>query len=361
MNRYDSDAPRQQGYGGTQGHDAPRQANQWQADQNNQPGNQSGGWGHNEGQHSYRRDERYGNAGSGDPMGDIRDGSGQEGNRDTGRSGYGSLERAYRADPRNDGRNEWRNEYQGGGDWLRGASQVSDRHQRGDWGHSGYRNRFADRYYDAGYPTDYSSFTSEDFGGRDFSARRGGASRGFSSSDTYRPSYGLSRGDWTGFRSGSDASADYGNWRDYGEQRGFMERAGDEIASWFGDEDAARRREQDHRGRGPSDYTRSDERIREDANDRLTHDWRVDASHIRVAVKDGEVTLDGTVESRTAKRRAEDVVDGVSGVRHVQNNLRVQDATSKSTTTPLSGTTGTTATGGQSTTAATGTGATKAS
>ena len=39
--------------------------------------------------------------------------------------------------------------------------------------------------------------------------------------------------------------------------------------SWFGDEDAARRRQQDHSGRGPSNYTRSDERIREDVCDRL--------------------------------------------------------------------------------------------
>ncbi len=60
-----------------------------------------------------------------------------------------------------------------------------------------------------------------------------------------------------------------------------VRRAGDEVASWFGDEDAARRREQDHRGKGPAGYTRSDERIREDANDTLTEDWRVDASRSR--------------------------------------------------------------------------------
>ena len=37
----------------------------------------------------------------------------------------------------------------------------------------------------------------------------------------------------------------------------------------------------------------------------------------------GEVTLSGTVNSRLEKRRAEDVADDVSGVKHVQNNLRV--------------------------------------
>ena len=36
------------------------------------------------------------------------------------------------------------------------------------------------------------------------------------------------------------------------DERGFFERAGDEIASWFGDDEAERRRERDHRmeGRG---------------------------------------------------------------------------------------------------------------
>lgn len=117
---------------------------------------------------------------------------------------------------------------------------------------------------------------------------------------------------------------DYGASRDHQYDRGFFEKAGDEIASWLGDEEAARRREMDHRGRGPSGYTRSDERIREDVCDRLTDDWAVDAREISVTVEGGEVTLDGSVDSRHAKRRAEDCVDRLSGVRHVQNNLRVK-------------------------------------
>lgn len=106
------------------------------------------------------------------------------------------------------------------------------------------------------------------------------------------------------------------------EDRGFLERAGDEFRSWFGDRDARHRREQDHRGRGPKNYARSDERIREDVNDRLTEDVWIDASEIDVTVAEGEVTLAGTVQDRRAKRRAEDIADDVSGVKHVQNNLR---------------------------------------
>jgi BON domain len=79
-----------------------------------------------------------------------------------------------------------------------------------------------------------------------------------------------------------------------------------------------------HRGRGPRGYTRSDERIREDVSDRLTDDPALDASDIEVSVAACEVTLGGHVESRWAKRRAEDLAETVSGVRHVQNNLRVR-------------------------------------
>ncbi|MCZ7573161.1 MAG: BON domain-containing protein [Ardenticatenaceae bacterium] len=80
-----------------------------------------------------------------------------------------------------------------------------------------------------------------------------------------------------------------------------------------------------HTGRGPQSYRRSDERIREDVNDRLAQHGRIDASNITVSVNDGLVTLDGTVSSRWAKRRAEDVAESVSGVWDVQNNLRLEE------------------------------------
>jgi BON domain len=78
-----------------------------------------------------------------------------------------------------------------------------------------------------------------------------------------------------------------------------------------------------HRGRGPRGYRRSDARIHEDVNDQLTEDDSLDASDIEVSVSDSEVTLSGTVSNRRMKRLAEDIADSVSGVTHVQNNLRV--------------------------------------
>lgn len=117
-----------------------------------------------------------------------------------------------------------------------------------------------------------------------------------------------------------------GNQPEPEHRRSFAERASDEVASWLGDIDAELRREADHRGHGPKGYTRSDARIEEDAHDRLTADPYLDAREITVGVKDREITLDGTVSSRRAKRHAEDCADSVSGVTHVQNNLRVRAA-----------------------------------
>lgn len=81
----------------------------------------------------------------------------------------------------------------------------------------------------------------------------------------------------------------------------------------------------EHRGKGPKNFRRTDERIMEDLNERLTEDSRLDASDIEVACTGGEVTLNGTVASKADKRRAEDIADSVGGVGHVQNNLRVAE------------------------------------
>jgi osmotically-inducible protein OsmY len=76
-------------------------------------------------------------------------------------------------------------------------------------------------------------------------------------------------------------------------------------------------------GMGPKGYKRSDERITEDVSDRLMEHPDLDASDIEVKVSKGEVTLAGTVESRWAKRLAEDLAESCSGVREVMNQLRV--------------------------------------
>lgn len=81
-----------------------------------------------------------------------------------------------------------------------------------------------------------------------------------------------------------------------------------------------------HRGKGPKGYTRSDDRIREEVSDRLSDNDMIDASDISVEVSGGEVTLEGYVSSRSARRAAEDCCESCSGVSHVQNNLRVRES-----------------------------------
>jgi len=76
-------------------------------------------------------------------------------------------------------------------------------------------------------------------------------------------------------------------------------------------------------GRGPKGYQRSDDRIREDLCDRLMMSW-MDAENVDILVRDGEVTLQGTVKSRDEKRAIEALAESVLGVKDVHNTLRVQ-------------------------------------
>lgn len=98
-------------------------------------------------------------------------------------------------------------------------------------------------------------------------------------------------------------------------------------------------------GRGPKGYQRSDDRIREDVCDRLTDDPDIDASDIEIAVSRGEVTLSGTVREREDKRRAEDLIERISGVNEVHNMLRVNrsDAATPGSVLGVSGSAGTSA------------------
>ena len=184
---------------------------------------------------------------------------------------------------------------------------------------------------------------------------RSGAERGYSEG---MRDYSSQRYNYpTGFRSGESYGKrsrgyDYGReGYDRGGERGWWDRASDEVASWFGDEEAERRRRMDqqreHRGRGPKGYRRSDERIKEDVNDRLSDDYYLDASDVEVMVSNTEVTLTGTVNSREDKRRAEDLAESVSGVTNVENRLRVkqQSGYGQNATSGTGMSTGTTGTG----------------
>jgi len=196
-----------------------------------------------------------------------------------------------------------------------------------DQGEPGWRSGYGDREEWPGYAPGGLN-EPQNYSGRGYPGEYGyGGSRG----GNY-PGAGRHAG-WGGDYRGQSGPGRWSSGRPYGGgERGwseggrdFWDKAADEVSSWFGDEDAERRRRMDqHRGRGPKNYKRSDSRIQEDINDRLTDDGWIDASDIEVSVSGREVTLSGHVASRDEKRRAEDIAEGVSGVGHVQNNLRVR-------------------------------------
>ncbi len=227
-----------------------------------------------------------------------------------------------------------------GRDWpdYNRRDRAGESHRRGwagsgNWREGAYGVEDSERYGRGGRMRDY--YGPQDFGrtrmgawGFDEWDRNPGWDYGWSSG--YGRDYGgrNARRDWYG--RDRDTYRGYGERRSPGSERGWWDRATDEVSSWFGDEEAEQRRREDlrrdqYRGRGPRGYTRSDERIREDVSDRLTDNPILDASDVEVSVINGEVTLNGHVDSRYSKRLAEDIAEDVSGVRHVQNNLRVRE------------------------------------
>ena len=116
-------------------------------------------------------------------------------------------------------------------------------------------------------------------------------------------------------RRGDDAYS--GRWEDSDEQPYGPRRAYNVY------DDDTGRREGPYAGRGPRGYRRSDERILEEVNERLTWHGGVDATYIVARVENGEVTLEGTVDSRRAKRMAEDAIESIYGVSDIHNHLRV--------------------------------------
>ena len=287
----------------------------------------------------------------------------------------------YSVESRWRGQSEDRTPYRSGSDYQSSREDYGDQGWESDYSNRGYGSSVPGRSYGdygmgyGGAERRYSSGERGYSGGERERGRergRGEQARYSDTSSGYGQRYNYPTGSRSSERYGErDRGYEYGR-GEYGtgEERGWWDRASDEVASWFGDEEAERRRRMDeqrpHRGKGPKGYRRSDERIKEDVNDRLSEGY-LDATEIMVAVDNGEVTLTGTVNSRADKRRAEDIAEYVSGVSNVENRLRVKDATGRysslqntgmtDTSTTASGMgTGTTGTGTSATGAATSTG-----
>ncbi|MEI5685933.1 DUF2171 domain-containing protein [Sphingomonas kyungheensis] len=230
-----------------------------------------------------------------------------------GNQGYGrdytySSARDYQAAGRygNDGRND-RQDY-GARDYgnqrygQRDQSYGGGRGYDGDRGYEGGRGGYGASGNDYGR-SNYgrSSYGQDDRYGQDRSDNRNrygaGAGQYRGSEQEYHGSYGSGSRRFEDF--GSHRHDDDDNYRDrnrnaggrgqqgYGRQpqgydyedRGFLARAGDEVRSWFGDEDAERRREFDSRQDQQANHDRDNDyhswrRGQIDALDRDYHEYR---------------------------------------------------------------------------------------
>lgn len=281
-------------------------------------------WEQNQNRFNDQGEYNHGNYGNASHQGSRNwindDRSRNKGNRNFGRGG----------DYNSENRNDWRNT-------SGGYSSEQDYRQHDDW------NRGQGQWRDTGnYGQTYG--TSGGYGSNQNRFRGMNANRGDNYGSRDRDVYGgrYASGDYNDRNRGQESiyggdTSNYGNANQGGVDRGWWDRTRDEVSSWFGDDDAERRRRMDesrsggHRGKGPKDYRRSADRIREDVCDRLSDDDYLDASNIEVKVEGDEVILTGTAASRDEKRRAEDLVESISGVRNVENRIRVETGTSSYT------------------------------
>lgn len=189
---------------------------------------------------------------------------------------------------------------------LRGSDYGRNRDYERDFGESsrdyGWDRNFdrSQRDFNSGYGRESNRNMNRDYDrnfGRDFRRESGrDRDRGWFSGDMRQNDFGTRRMSDDNFRS----------------------------TRWGGDQSFGGRQRGEHYGKGPKGWKRSDERIREEACEALWRDNEIDASDIDVQVKDGTLTLTGSVQSRDIKRAAEECVEHISGVDDVHNELRVK-------------------------------------
>jgi hypothetical protein len=271
-------------------------------------------------------------------------GAGFGGNYTSGGAGYGS-EGGYTGQPGFQGPSGYQGAGGGMGDQTFAPSYSQQDYEAQHWspGQRGFAGR-------PGRPSEYAAeFQQGGFQGR---GRFGDAPRGLGGRGREgggRGEFDRERAGGYGADSGFDAgfSAGFGGRSSFGRREAGYERgpaggyergmrgsyggygAEEEYGAGFSPhyETYARGRAQgQYAGRGPKNYQRADARIEEDANELLTRHPEIDASEVMVSVRSGEVTLTGTVTERRMKRQIAELVEDISGVKDVHNEVRVQRA-----------------------------------
>lgn len=284
----------------------------------------------------------------------------------------GRLEAAqggrYRGTDYNDPRADYeRAQGGGGGQWQQDQNEAQRRYgrdysesggSRGDRMGHGYAGQTYGQSGDernAGRYGGYASDDASDYGRRQPGSRReaqaqygqGMMGRGgdfdrsegmdrsgrdlrYAQGDDGRNAYGRNeyaqRGDMDRYGYGQGSTYGQYGYGEGGMGRGDSDQGGVTLGGGQGQGRQGDAWRQSHRGKGPRNYTRSDERITEDLNEKLAQDDEIDATDITVTVENGEVSLEGTVEQRWMKHRAEDLAERCPGVKDIDNRIRVKHA-----------------------------------
>lgn len=224
-----------------------------------------------------------------------------------------------------DYRRDYQQDYDSYGDYRRGSQQGYDpqRGSRQNYQHGGSQDRGRyehdqynrynisgyndeEEYYGLGYrPTNYNPHHPNRMPGREIPVA--GMQSDFGGNTDYdNPNSGRS----------SYQRGDIG----YENEGAFYQDMDEPVNNDFW---PSRQDRYQHVGKGPANFRRSDSRIQEDIYDRLTLHGRIDATDIEVSVNDGVAVLKGAVPSRDMKRLAEDVAADITGVKDVENQIRV--------------------------------------
>jgi hypothetical protein len=224
------------------------------------------------------------------------------------------------------GREEYRGGY-GGSEWY-GEGQSG---RQGE----GQGRRYGEGQRGQGY---WSGGFGEE-GGRDHERSAHSGEMSYRDADRWRgefgrpygrreeSGYGGTREGYGGMRGGYGAGWDYGQGTygggRYGQQGQFGEERYGERG-WESGRGRGRGLVGKLFGRGPKGYKRSDDRIKEDICEQLWRSETIDSSEVTITVREGEVTLTGTVPERWMRHEIENIADESMGVKDIDNNIRIQ-------------------------------------
>ncbi|MDB5498590.1 MAG: hypothetical protein JWP28_2621, partial [Phenylobacterium sp.] len=197
---------------------------------------------------------------------------------------------AYDRSPRFTSQDYTQHDYGSGGRFY--GDDDQERIYREEYGQGGVEYGDVPRGYDAQRSPTRERYHAEGYGQSGY-----GAYPGEYRQEMRKPSAGGTGGyDYErGYGDGGRRETRSERFEDAGRGAGsFLRHAGERVASWFGAGSESRIYDPDFQGRsrgarglGPQGYKRSDDRISDDAHERLTDDTWLDATNISISVSGG--------------------------------------------------------------------------